>query len=370
MKRKLLWFWLLTKRLYKKPAFLALLALIPLLLVLFGYVAGQDSGMVTVAFGWEGEDALARQVMAQLEEGTNLIRFVRCQTPEEAQDLVRYGKADAAWIFPADMQEKIDRFVESPDVANAIVKVVQREDSVMLRVTREKLSAALFTHCSRSLYLKFGRDNGVILPREEMLALYEAASPGTTLFEFSDDAGSIAAQKGYLALPVRGLVAVVITLCGLAAAMLEQQDRRLGTFAWVSLRRRGWVELGCQLVSVGNVTAVTFLGLLLTGLGGDWLREILIHLLYCLCVAGFAMAVRRLCPGEKTLAVLLPVLVVGMVGICPVFFDLPALRSVQLLLPPTYYIQALYNGNYIWYMVIFAGVTLGGSLLADRLRGR
>lgn len=364
MRKGFLWTWLLTKRLYKKPAFLALLAMIPLLLLLFGFVVGQDSGMVTVALACQAEEPLVLQVMEELEEGTDLIRFVRVDTPEEAEDLVRYGKVDAAWIFRENMQQLADRFVDTPDAAHALARVVQREDSVMLRVTREKLSAALFGCCSKSLFLRYAENNGITLSREELLEKYEAASPGTTLFDFSSvDGGQM--QESYLTVPVRGLVAVVIALCALATAMFEMQDRRLGTFAWVAQSRRGLVELGCQLVSVGNVAAVSFLGLLVTGLGGNWLRELGVHLLYCLCVAGFAMLLRRLCPGEKSLAVLLPVLVVVMVGVCPVFFNLPALLPMQLLLPPTYYIQGLYNGAYLGYMAVYCAVCLGACAWID-----
>ena len=368
MGRKRIWLWLLTKRLYKKPAYLALLALIPVLLLLFGYIAGQDSGMITVALAGEAYDPTAQQVMDGLEASPSMIRFVRTKTAAEAENMVRYGKADAAWIFRADMTELAEQFVEDPGAHNALVQVVQREDSVMLRVAREKLSAALFSCCSRVLYLKTARENGVQLSEAQLLEKYGAASPGTALFDFSQAGG--ATEEVYLTLPVRGLLAVVLALCGLAAAMFDQQDRRLGTFSWVSLRRRGLVELGCQVVSVGNVSLVTLLGLLLTGMGGHWLWELLTHGLYCLCVAGFAMVLRRLCPGEKTLAALLPVLVVAMVAICPVFFQVPQLRPVQLLLPPTYYIQGVHQPAYLGYMTVYSILCLGFCGLWDRLRQR
>ena len=49
MKRMLIWLRLLTKRLYKKPVFLVILVLIPLLTFSYRVVAEQESGMVTVA---------------------------------------------------------------------------------------------------------------------------------------------------------------------------------------------------------------------------------------------------------------------------------------------------------------------------------
>ena len=63
---------------------------------------------------------------------------------------------------------------------------------------------------------------------------------------------------------------------------------------------------------------------------------------------------------DGTAGVMIPLLIVAMLLVCPVFFDLGALRMVQFLLPPTYYINGVYNTRYILYMAVY---TLGcGSL--------
>ena len=54
-----MWFWLLTKRLYKKPAFLAILVLIPVLTFCYKAATQADSGVMTVALAQEGKDPLA-----------------------------------------------------------------------------------------------------------------------------------------------------------------------------------------------------------------------------------------------------------------------------------------------------------------------
>ena len=52
------------------------------------------------------------------------------------------------------------------------------------------------------------------------------------------------------------------------------------------------------------------------------------------------------------MGVLLPLLVVVMLLVCPVFFDLAMFRSLQYLFPPTYYVNAIYNTKYLLFMVL------------------
>ena len=57
------WFLLLNKRLYKKATFLLILILIPLLVIGYGAVARDESGLFTVALACKGEDDTASQIM-------------------------------------------------------------------------------------------------------------------------------------------------------------------------------------------------------------------------------------------------------------------------------------------------------------------
>ena len=356
-----LWFAMLSKRLYKKLSFLAILLLIPALVLGYMAAAHGDSGMMTVALAQKGEDALATALIDSFD--SQLIRYKKC-TPEEAESMVRHGKADMAWIFEADLSHRIMDFSQDPTGRNPMVSVLVRQDDVTLKLAREALSGTLYGQVSRQVYLNFIRENVPDLADisdETLLEYYATRDITDALFAFdqSDPAMVNAQEIHYLTAPVRGLLAVVTVLCGMAAAMYYVEDQRRGTFGWVSARLLPAVELGCQLVALVNVAAVILLALALSGQAGVWYMEILISLLYCLCCAGFCMLLRRLCGSVRVLGTLLPLLVVGMLLICPVFFDLGKLRTLQYLLPPTYFINALYNPKYLLYMVLYTGICFG-----------
>lgn len=369
----MMWFWLLTKRLYKKPTFLAILLLIPALVLGYGAAAGDDSGMITVALAQKGDDPLGAEWIAALADSSQLIRFEICPDGERAENLVRGGKADMAWIFHEDPEAGFAAFAAQPKKENAFVTVLLREDSVALRLAREKLSGMLYQALSRQVYISFVRENVPeldVLSQGELMEYYDNTLIGRELFVFEewDTAMEDAQRVNYLTAPVRGLLAVVIVLCAMATAMYYIQDTRRGTFAWVGARALPGVELGCQLVSLVNVTAVVMLALALSGQMGNLRVELPAALLYCFCCAAFAMLLRRLWGSLGALATLLPLLVVVMLAICPVFFDLGILRSFQYLLPPTYFIQAVYNAKYLVGMAGYTILCLGAYALLGLVR--
>ena len=360
----MMWFWMLSKRLYKKLTFLAILLLIPALVLGYSAATKGDSGMITVVLAQKEADPIAQAMIEGLDHGSQLIRYEICADAETAEELVRGGKADMAWIFEGDMEHRLQAFLARPKEENAMVTVLLREDDVTLRLAREKLSGALYQALSRRLYISFVRENVpelAALSDEALMEYYNTREIAEDLFAFDEsDASMVNVQTvHYLTAPVRGLLAVVIALCGMATAMYYIQDTRRGTFSWVSTRALPAVELGCQLVSLVNVTAVVLLALALSGQSGRFLLELPAAIVYCLCCAAFSMLLRRLSGSVRILGTLLPLLVVAMLVVCPVFFDLGALRSFQYLLPPTYFINAVYNTKYLLYMGGYTAVCLG-----------
>jgi len=377
MKQILKWFLLLNKRLYKKISFLLILLLIPVLVFGYSNVAQESSGVLTVALAQTGEDAMASDVIDTLTSENSLVRFLACDTPEQAKQLVNGGEADAAWIFPEEMEEKVYRFIQTQTRANAFIQVVEGQSTVPVILAREKLSGAMFAHCTRALYLSYIRENVPQLQDTsdaELLAYYDAILVDGDFFEFSFMDASAPAQEAqeanYLLTPVRGLLAVVTVLSGLAAAMYYIRDDRAGTFAWIPERRKAGAEFGCQIICVLNVTAVILISLAISGLSASLGREVLIAILYAICVALFSMTVRRICGKLSVLGTVLPLLVVVMLVVCPVFFDLGMLRVFQYIFPPTYYINAQYSDRFLMLIGVYILALLAVYYLTGKVLHR
>jgi len=373
MKKALWTLWLLTKRLYKKPAFLTILLLIPVLTLCYRAAAGGESGMMTVALAQEGQDPLAQSICSELEGSSQVIRYRRCGSAQEARLLVTTGKVDAAWIFPDGMEEKLTAFLADPKGDTAVVQVLQREENVAHRLTHERLSGQVYQTLSRIMFLQYARTEFPemdSLSDGELLKYYEDTLPEGQLFTYESVTGRALPQTHYLLAPVRGILGILAVLCGIAAAMYYRKDSRGGTFDLMPQRMRPVAELGCQIVAVGNVAAVSLVTLLLTGLCGPVLSELAVLVLYSLCVAVFSMLLRSVLGNEKLLGAMLPLTAVVSLLACPVFLDIPQLRWLSFLLPPTYYISGSQEPIYLLYMALHTLACAALYLLSEKLRKR
>lgn len=376
MKRTLRWGLLLWKRLYKKLTFLLLLVLIPVLVFGYGQTAQEESGLVTVALASRPDQVedLTRTVWDELLE-SQVVRYIECASPEEARRLVEEGQADTAWIFEENIEKKIYDFVAKRSRTRAFLTILEPENRVALKLARELLSGAMFPHCAETVYLRYIRENApelADLSDEKLLEYYHNVVFSDDIFVFSDMEGNLQPpaeeQTNYLLAPVRGMLGVVAVLAGLATAMYYIRDEETGTFGLIPLSRRGAVEFGCQLISLVNVVGVALISLALARQTAGFGREAAVAALYSLCVAAFSMVIRRLSGGIRGLGMVTPLLVVVMLVICPVFFDLGALRQLQYLFPPTYFVHGAYSGRYLALMALYAAVCLAVCGVIDFCR--
>lgn len=373
VRKLLLWFLMLSKRLYKKPTFLVLIFLIPVLV--FGYIAisGGESGVMTVGMvAQQKDDPMTQRIFEDLRKDQHLISFQVYESEKEARTQLESGKLDAVWIFPGDLAEKIEAFNQKPTTSNSFITVLEREANVALVLTREKLSGAIYPYLAQRVYVSFMRELAPELDHlsdDELLAYYHGTNLEMELFAF---AGSEAQKQetSYLLSPLRGLLGVLILLCSLATAMYYIRDDKQGTFAWVSQQWRFLPELGCHLASSLHVSAVCLVCLVISGLSGNIWTELAVLLLYSLCCSTLAMTLRQLFGSLRSLGTMLPLIIVISLIICPVFFDLGIIRDLQYIFPPTYYINAIYNIRYLLYMPIYIAVTIFIALAAQYLKNQ
>lgn len=361
MKKLWIWLKLLTKRQYKYRSFLCLLLLIPALVFGYSALAQGQSGAVTIALAYETQDSLAKSICHKLQEESVLIRFVVCDK-QQAENAVVSGSADAAWIFPADTQAALREFVKGE--YTPFIRIVERQQSTSLLLSREKLSAAVFTARSELFYEAYLRDNMPELKdvsTQTLMEHYRGIMMTGELFQFEDITGAaerLEDQESYLLSPLRGLLGVLAAVCAMASAMHYCRDMEQGVFSWVREDRRSFVELAGQLISLLGVLAVSAVCLAFAGLAASLWNELLLLAVYSLCCAGFGMLLRVLFVSRKGIATALPMISVAMLALCPVFFQLDALRYLALLLPPTYYINGTYSTWYLLGCIVYSGVCL------------
>lgn len=376
MNRLFMWFLLLSKRLYKKKAFLVLLVLIPAVVFGLSIAARDDSGFITVAVcSQNNEDKTAQSIINELKNDSLLIRYLTPKTPDEAVEFVKTGKADAAWIFAENMDEAIDDYVSLKNFDRAMVRVVERESTVYLKISHEKLSGILYKYCADNIYINYIRNNVSELDsfsEQELLNYYQNFESKGDLFEFAYPEGSYATQSikdaNYLISPVRGLLSVIVLLCGLSAAMFCIEDKKRGVFDFLNNRSRPFVDFACIFIAVLNISVVMIISIFILGINISFLRELIALMSFMLCCTVFCMLMKSICPNLKLLGSVVPLIAVFSVAVCPIFFDLKSLKTLQYLFPCTYYINGVFDDFYIYTSLVYSVVGISLIYLIKKIK--
>lgn len=363
---------LLNKRLLKKPTYLAILLLIPLLVALFQIAAQENSGVLSVALASQDpQDTFAAEFIEKLYTDKSLIVFFK-ETPENAMELVKSGKADAAWIFPENLQACIQAYAEGQKGSGGFIRVVEREQTIPLRLTREKLSGAVYEQTSRILFLQYLRQYAPqteTMNDQQLLAYLDATHVNGELFVFSDIYGNQREKPvDFLTSPLRGMLAIVAVITSVVTAMFYQKDKDKGLLALLPSRYHPIAEFGYQMISSVNVLCSMLVALVVSDLSVGIGRELLLLLLFSPCCSLFGMVLRTVFGGKRGLTILLPILTVAMLVICPMFFDFTPLRFLQYALPATYFINGAYSQIAVLHLLIYLGILLLIYVICKGLR--
>lgn len=364
IRRSFLLFLLFGKRLFKKISFWLLLCAVPLLALGMRNLSAGESGVLHILLCQENpSDTLSGEIIERLLTEKSVIQYTLMQQSQDACALVESGSADAAWIFPDEMQKKLDVFIAGGFQGQGVIRIVEREDNVALRLAREKLFGALYTDASYSLYQNFIREDLEWKTDEDLLLQnYKEAAVEGNLFQFTfingDKEASDTVRQNYLVVPVRGMLALLVLLCGLTAAVYFLQDQEKGVLDAVPFRKRRIYFYLYQLTAMGAVAVAVLAALWFLGVFTKWYSEILWMVVYVVMCMGFCSLFRRVCGNLRRLAALIPVLMLVSFVLCPVFFPVRQLQVFSCILPPFYYLNVIHNERYLCRMLIYCVVVL------------
>ncbi|MBQ7057824.1 MAG: hypothetical protein IJM83_00775 [Firmicutes bacterium] len=379
MKHFLKWFVLLLRRTCSRPGYLCILLLAPVFGLLLWFTAGSKSGALTITVSsYDTDQEIYQDIVDKLD--SRIVSFIICETGEEAIQIVREGRADAAWIFPEDLDEKIHQMItDKPGRVtedNALVLVYERFDNVFLRLSREILFMRLFPYISYEIYGDFIRtDVGVTEVTEETLRDHyglKATDGHIIVMESIEGSRDIqeALETSYLLSPVQGLLIVLLITAGFSASILIEKDKRSGLLTWVKRSRLIGTVYAYYLATMLPVAAVIILTLLGVGLAPVLWREILLMIMTVISGAAFCDLIRlgigRL-GGEKALSIMVPIILLFLLAVCPVFLNFRSIRYIQYLLPPFFYLQLATGNVYFWHFLIQMLVYVGLDIVLIRI---
>lgn len=346
---------LINKRLLKKASFIFILCAVPLLVLAVSIVSRGDSGIISIALAARGSDQVSDEIIRGLTENSGAMRFEVFETADKAAEAVRSGKADAAWIFPENTYESIKRYSKDANVNSGFISIIEREDTVPLRLAREKLYGAVYPYISYEVYSDFLLGGSQALSGD-IRVYYDNVSAIDELFDFEYTDQAQEQSGNYITAPLRGLLAILIVLCSAAAVMYYTTDSGRGMYVWLSRGESELIRFGYAAAAAADAAVIAVISNMISGSALPLAREAAAAALLCIAAALFSVILMRVFRSIFVMGAALPFIIIGMIVICPVFINIEQLGLIRLLFPPYYYLNAVYSDRYIIYMALYIAV--------------
>lgn len=332
------------KRMVKRPAYLALWVLFPLVIWLVpglnqaasdqsiqaGYVMEEQNRLLS-----EREEAFLQQIEAGLQKESGLFQYLPFEDRAELERRIRTGEISCGVIFGEEFSENMARqdfrrciLIEAPEGMN-LAGMVQED-------------------VFRTVYQVYGAgwlrdrlaEKGYEVKEEEILDKLEEYREKGALFavEYTqiEEENSVQPDSGNgeknALLSLRSVLAFMTLMSAVMGALDISRDR--GRRAGKGMH--GQFSMYAVTAAAPVIIAVAFLLL------GTKMTNVSETILYGLALWLLALLIGRLIP-EKILGGLIPCFLMVVLVCCPVFFDLgeriPFIGAVSKLFPITWYLR-------------------------------
>lgn len=340
------WFFLLQKRLLKKPDFIVILLLILPIVLGFKSCSSQKTSVLSIAL-FSKDSEIIRNFSDTIEN----VNFILCSSKEDAKNLVIKKEADSAWIFDNDFAQRIEDSGKE-GLIRPVVTVFEAEESTALAFSRELLYKEiypLFSYQAYKYYVteRFGEVSEHILTSE-----YNRFASTAELFVNETVSEGTLISSSYLTSPLRGLLSVWFMLCAFAATLYFMQDSKRGAFIWLHLTsvKKSFFSLFMIFLPLVSASLIFIMAIVSTSFFGNFLQEISAFLLFLISAILFSNILRLVFRNEMNYCAVLPLLILIFLVFCPIFLNIHTLRFLQYMLPPFYYLNASQDS---WFFIPF-----------------
>ncbi|HCH27927.1 MAG TPA: hypothetical protein DEW35_00310 [Ruminococcaceae bacterium] len=374
MKRIITMAYLIQKRLFKKPSFIIILLLIPLAVISVMTVAKKEATFLKIAvYPGNSADKSLKSVISNILEHEDIINFEFFEDAATAKNAVAYGKADGAWIFPANFEDSITKFVNNPSSNEELIEIYYQEENIPTKLSNELLFGSVFPEIAKKIYLNYINNDLKLKDKfseEELLNIYDRINTGDKIITFVDADGEENPKTEYLISPVRGVLSIFIMISAFASAMYFYSDSNMGAFTVMPKKRRLFLLLCSVFFGAFDCAAVSFISLCFTPLFTSFGIELFSLLLLVLNVSAFSAFFSVLLAKPERIGVFSVFMSLFVFAFCPIFFTFKV-PVIQSLLPQTYYLNAYTANSLIFELLLFSGYlisTVSFFFLAERIR--
>lgn len=348
---------LLLKRFFRKKSYICMLLLVPLMVFLLKEVGHGQDNIMSIGVYIPGGDASSEALRENLSDETGAIQYLFYDTQDVLREDVANQTLTEGWIVPEDLDYLVEQ-VASNQFPSERVQVIIRESGLSHLLGKEIICSRIYPSVAKQLLINYVRSSFSQgqLSADELAKLeksFDAYGLSGSLFKASYMDSSEMSDAPVILMPLRGILAMWLMLCGIATSMYYLEDQENGLFIWWHSRVRFFRDLGYYAVAFIAPSIITLISLFYSGSFTTVAREVPALILYCLATIFFSMAIRIIGAGKKFLGMLTPVLIILSTLLSPVFVDLKELRQIQKCCPAFHYLSSIHDSYYIVTLLIY-----------------
>ncbi|WP_167511418.1 ABC transporter permease [Pseudobutyrivibrio xylanivorans] len=351
------------KRLFKKKSYILMLLLVPLMVFLLRFIGEDNGGIMTVGICIMGDDASSIIFRASIPEETSPIHYEFYESKESLIEAVENNTVDEAWIVPKNLDGIVETVAKN-EIPLESVEIVVRENGLSHLLGREILCSKIYPSVAKQLLINYmnARVYGGNMTEQQQAELMEAFD-SFALSESLFNAGYVDASEvedtSIILMPLRGILALWLMLCGIATSMYYLEDQENGLFIWWHIRAIFIRELGYYLVAFIAPSVVVLISLAYSESFTTVSRELPALFLYILATIILSIILRLVVPDKKHIGILIPALIILNSLLSPVFIDFKELRQIQKCCPAFHYLSSIHDIYYLKTLFVYT-VLLGG----------
>jgi len=355
MKKIFLWLFMLFKRTIKKPVFLIISLITPIIAI--GLTVMSENADVHVNIGIYSEDSsdFTSEIIDTLCNRDKIYTFIPTDSREELIRLTENGTVTCGYIFPENFEEKLHSAFSSNSSSNIIELIIPVNSSVPAISNEIFYSAVIRTYAYALLvddieaintFKKLDKN----LLNEKLSSYYNHYLNGdeTFSFEYNVDTDGIPKKFNiydYIKSPLRGIAAIIVFLTALCGGFVWDKDNKKGVFGLLGTKVRlilGYFDILIPTLISGIIASTT---LFCVGISINPGKEITAMLLYILATSLFAFLLKTILADINVYTGTIPLFVMGSLVFCPVFINIstfiPMFRIIKPFFIPNLYFELI-----------------------------
>lgn len=346
------WIYAINKRLFFKKSFVFLLIAMPLICLFLSLGIKEKPKILNIGIYTENPlDNIAAAIVKELTESHSAIKFTQEPDKNIAIDKVSNGKLNALISLPSDMSQAINSYAR---MNKPIAEIIEADKNMALSLARERLYMAFFPYISESIYYDFMINKLNVNDKAIAKSYYDATNTPDNFLKISFIDSKNTADKGsYLTSVMRGILAIWIIICGIAAGIYYIDDKKNGIFTWLNTREKNIISVIYLLAPLILCGVSMLLAIFVLQINSKSFTKEIVSLILLICATvAFASLLMKIFNSSNALLGLIPMLIIALLFINPIFIDI-GIRPLQLLFPSFYYIKLVSTSTSYMHFLIY-----------------